>query len=85
MSWVTNDAGAHDSEFYRMRAAAGADEAVSRYWQWTDSLDGLNGDYLLHPYHWTCVDRWFDPEMPGAIVDPAIAHLYRWADGPLLS
>ncbi|MGW0057113.1 Dabb family protein [Nocardia nova] len=47
-------------------------------------LDKLNGDYLLHPYHWTCVDRWFDPEMPGAIVDPAIAHLYRWADGPLL-
>ncbi|MFG3522301.1 hypothetical protein ACGF5S_18695 [Nocardia nova] len=25
-------------EFYRMRAVAGADEAVSRFWQWTDSL-----------------------------------------------
>ncbi len=48
-------------------------------------LDGLNGDYLLHPYHWTCVDRWFDPEMPNSIVDPAIAHLYRWAEGPVLS
>lgn len=48
-------------------------------------LEGLNGDYLLHPYHWTCVDRWFDPEMPDSIVEPDIAHLYRWAEGPLLS
>ncbi|GAB0103792.1 Dabb family protein [Nocardia sp. JMUB6875] len=46
--------------------------------------DGLNGDYLLHPYHWTHVDRWFDAEVPGSIVEPAIAHLYRWADGPVL-
>ncbi|MFE3985172.1 Dabb family protein [Nocardia tengchongensis] len=46
--------------------------------------DGLNGDYLLHPYHWTHVDRWFDAEIPGSIVDPAIAHLYRWARDPVL-
>lgn len=46
--------------------------------------DGLNGDYLLHPYHWTHVDRWFDAEIPGSIVRPDIAHLYRWADGPVL-
>ncbi|MFF0529830.1 Dabb family protein [Nocardia amikacinitolerans] len=45
----------------------------------------LNGDYLLHPYHWTHVDRWFDPEIRGSIVEPAIAHLYRWADGPVLT
>lgn len=25
-------------EFYRMRAAAGADDGVSRFWRWTDSL-----------------------------------------------
>jgi len=46
--------------------------------------DGLNGEYLLHPYHWTHVDRWFDAEIPGAIVEPAIAHLFRWADEPIL-
>ncbi|WP_433678635.1 Dabb family protein [Nocardia sp. CA-119907] len=46
--------------------------------------DGLNGEYLLHPYHWTHVDRWFDAEIPSAIVEPAIAHLFRWADGPVL-
>lgn len=47
-------------------------------------VDGLNGDYLLHPYHWTHVDRWFDSEVPGSIVEPQIAHLYRWATGPVL-
>ncbi len=45
---------------------------------------GLVGEYLLHPYHWTHVDRWFDGEMPGHIVEPAIAHLYREASGPVL-
>ncbi|MBU3063890.1 Dabb family protein [Nocardia sp. NEAU-G5] len=47
-------------------------------------LDGLNGEYLRHPYHWTCVDRWFDPESPISIVEPGYAHLFRWADGPVL-
>lgn len=46
--------------------------------------DGLNGEYLLHPYHWTYVDNWFDPESPRHIVEPAIAHLYRLAEGPVL-
>lgn len=46
--------------------------------------DGLNGEYLLHPYHWTYVDNWFDSESPRHIVEPAIAHLYRTADGPVL-
>jgi Stress responsive A/B Barrel Domain len=48
-------------------------------------LDGLTGEYLRHPYHWTCVDRWFDSESPRHIVEPAIAHLFRWAEGPVLS
>ncbi|MFD0902975.1 Dabb family protein [Actinomadura sediminis] len=45
---------------------------------------GLTGQYLLHPYHWTYVDRWFDAELPTAIVLPRIAHLYRAAPGPVL-
>lgn len=48
-------------------------------------VEGLTGEYLLHPYHWTYVDRWFDPEIPGSIVEPGLAHLYRSADGPVLS
>ncbi|WP_308163480.1 Dabb family protein [Nocardia alni] len=47
-------------------------------------LDGLTGEYLLHPYHWTCVDRWFDGENPASIVEPGPAHLIRWAPGEVL-
>jgi hypothetical protein len=25
--------------------------------------------YMAHPYHWTGVERWFDPEIPGFVVD----------------
>ncbi|WP_328396225.1 Dabb family protein [Nocardia sp. NBC_00416] len=49
-----------------------------------DDTVGLEVDYLLHPYHWTRVDRWFDPEIPDSIVEPGFAHLYRWAEGPVL-
>jgi Stress responsive A/B Barrel Domain len=42
-------------------------------------------DYMLHPYQWTGVDRWFDQEVPGAIVDPEFANaLYEIAD-PVLT
>lgn len=47
-------------------------------------VDGLTGEYLLHPYHWGYVDRWFDAEMPDSIVEPDLAHLFRMADGPVL-
>jgi hypothetical protein len=49
-------------------------------------VEGLTGEYLGHPYHWTCVDRWFDGEVPGAgIVEPRPAHVFRWSDGPVLT
>ncbi|MBD0423960.1 Dabb family protein [Streptomyces sp. TRM S81-3] len=48
-------------------------------------VEGLTGEYLSHPYHWTCVDRWFDGEVPGAgIVEPGLAHVYRWSAEPVL-
>jgi hypothetical protein len=47
-------------------------------------VDGVRVAYLQHPYHWTGVDRWFDPEMPCSIVEPALAHLFRWVDRPVL-
>jgi hypothetical protein len=46
--------------------------------------EGLTGEYLRHPYHWTCVDRWFDSENPAAIAEPTIAHLFRWAADAVL-
>ncbi|MFI0350720.1 Dabb family protein [Actinomadura sp. 9N407] len=48
-----------------------------------DDEDGL-GPYLLHPYHWTYIDRWFDPESPGSIVHPQPAHVLRWATEPVI-
>ena len=46
------------------------------------SLDGLTGEYMTHPYHWTTVDAWFDAEMPDHIVEPELAHLFTARDTP---
>lgn len=40
------------------------------------TLDGLRRDYMLHPYHWAGVDRWFDPEMPDRIVALDLVHVF---------
>jgi hypothetical protein len=31
------------------------------------------------------VDRWFDPEMPCTIVEPRLAHLFRWVDRAIVA
>ncbi|MNO63314.1 Stress responsive A/B Barrel Domain protein [compost metagenome] len=38
-------------------------------------VSNLHGEYLLHPYHWGWVDRWFDPAFPEWTVE-AICHAY---------
>lgn len=41
------------------------------------SIDGLMGEYLLHPYHWGWVDRRFDPEFPEVwVVDTGLCHVF---------
>lgn len=40
--------------------------------------------YMGHPYHWTGVERWFDPEIPGRIVD-AEAHYLSPVPGAVVS
>ena len=47
-------------------------------------VDGLLGVYQRHPFHWTHAVRWFGCEVPTSIVLLALAHVYRWADGPVL-
>ncbi|MFD1554899.1 Dabb family protein [Paraburkholderia silviterrae] len=37
--------------------------------------DDLLGEYLLHPFHWGWVDRWFDAEHPQWTVE-AISHAF---------
>ncbi|SOZ10224.1 Dabb family protein [Cupriavidus taiwanensis] len=39
------------------------------------SADDLLGEYLMHPFHWGRVDRWFDPEFPEWTVE-AICHAF---------
>jgi stress responsive alpha/beta barrel protein len=39
-------------------------------------LDGLMGQYLMHPIHWAYVDRWFDPECPEVIVRDRVCHSF---------
>ena len=41
-----------------------------------ETLDGLQRDYMLHPFHWAGVDRWFDPEMPNRIVELDLVHVF---------
>ncbi|MER7000355.1 Dabb family protein [Streptomyces sp. NPDC000410] len=52
--------------------------------EYTD-VEGLTGAYLLHPYHWSHVDRWFDQELPTSVVLPRLAHVFRWSEGPVLT
>lgn len=67
------------------QSMAGASSRWTHAWeQEFDDVEGLTGEYLLHPYHWTHVDRWFDPEAPESIVEPDLANLYRWAVGPVI-
>lgn len=40
------------------------------------ALDDLLGEYLMHPFHWGWVDRWFDPEFPEWTVEGDIAHAF---------
>lgn len=51
--------------------------------QWThvweqeyESLEGLIGPYMNHPFHWALVDRWFNPECSQWIVDKVLCHTY---------
>ena len=47
-------------------------------------VNGLEVDYMMHPYHWGLVDGWFDPECPQRIVDTRLAHVYRPAPSTVL-
>lgn len=40
------------------------------------SIDDLQGEYLLHPFHWGWVDHWFDPEFPDWTVDTQLSHAF---------
>jgi hypothetical protein len=39
-------------------------------------LEDLTQDYMHAPCHWGQVDRWFDPEHPDWLIDPALCHAF---------
>jgi hypothetical protein len=49
------------------------------------SLDGLTNDYMNHPYHWSWVDTWFDPQAPNHLVDTTLVHAMCDLDHSLLA
>jgi hypothetical protein len=56
--------------------------------QWThvweqeyERLEGLQVDYMSHPYHWGYIDAYFDPESGRQIVDTRLAHVFYRAEG----
>jgi hypothetical protein len=50
-----------------------------------ETLEGLQADYMLHPYHWATVDRWFDPESGERIVATELAHVFCTLSGSVLA
>lgn len=61
---------------WRLSRVAGAAGGWTHIWQQEYTrLDDLLGEYLVHPYHWGWVDRWFDPEFPEWTVGP-ICHAF---------
>lgn len=62
-----------------------SDSSWTHVWQQEYSrLEDLQGEYLVHPYHWGWVDRWFDPEFAEWTVD-AISHAFCPLQESLLS
>ncbi len=51
--------------------------------EFTD-VGGLLGPYLMHPIHWTVVDRWFDPETTDVIVRDRLCHSFCDLPAPVL-
>jgi hypothetical protein len=41
-----------------------------------EGVEGLLGPYMLHPYHWARIDRWFDPECPEWLVNTRLCHSF---------
>lgn len=70
--------------------AVTCEAAGSRPWthvweqEYEDSA-GLMGPYMMHPYHWAHVDRWFDPEWPEWLVDPTLCHAFCEVTAPVIA
>jgi len=60
----------------RVSEAAGLRPWTHVWEQEYETLEGLTGPYMNHPFHWALVDRWFNPECSQWIVDKVLCHTY---------
>ena len=60
----------------RVEESLGAGEWTHVFEQEFTDVDGLMGPYLMHPIHWSVVDRWFDPETTDVIVRDRVCHSF---------
>lgn len=60
----------------RVENASGTQRWTHVWEQDYADIGSLLGPYMLHPYHWAHIDRWFDPECPDRIVGPHICHSF---------
>lgn len=63
----------------RVENASGTQRWTHVWEQDFADIGGLLGPYMLSPYHWAHIDRWFDPECPDRIVDAHICHSFCMA------
>jgi hypothetical protein len=69
----------------RVTHAAGARRWTHVWEQEYASIEGLMGPYMLHPYHWARIDRWFDPECPQWMIDTTLCHSFCALERSVLS
>jgi hypothetical protein len=79
----------HISTILRWRLAWVGGRGAPRRWThvWEQEFadpEGFSGEYMLHPYHWSFIDRWFDIESPERIVDRRICNSLCPIDRPAL-
>jgi hypothetical protein len=79
----------HISTILRWRLARVTESGGARRWThvWEKEFadpEGFSGEYMLHPYHWSFIDRWFDIESPERIVDRRICNSLCAIDRPVL-
>jgi hypothetical protein len=79
----------HISTILRWRLAKVTQSGGARRWthvweQEFEGPEGFSGEYMLHAYHWSFIDRWFDIESPERIVDRRICNSLCRIDRPVL-
>lgn len=60
----------------RVKHARGSRRWTHVWEQEYRELGGLMGPYMMHPYHWGHIDRWFDPECADWMINTTICHSF---------